>query len=138
MRKILISISIIGITAAIALSATTAYFSDTETSTGNSFNAGTLDLKISDHDEYPPKDGVSATWTMSNMLPGDIAYGFVILTNSGTIGADHMEISVENVITDPVHEESDIQYPTTSEMDNMDGNYKYEMEWRNKYFAPLR
>jgi len=46
MKRILISLSIIGIVSAIAIGATTAYFSDTETSTGNTFTAGSIDLKI--------------------------------------------------------------------------------------------
>jgi len=46
MKKIIISICTIGIVSAIAISSTVAYFSDVETSTGNTFSAGTLDLKI--------------------------------------------------------------------------------------------
>jgi len=46
MRKILVSLSIIAVVAAIAVGGTVAYFSDVETSAGNTFTAGTLDLKI--------------------------------------------------------------------------------------------
>ncbi len=46
MKKILISLSIVGAVAAIAIGATTAYFSDTETSTGNTIAAGTIDLAV--------------------------------------------------------------------------------------------
>ena len=48
MKKILISLSIIGVVAVIAIGATIAYFNDTETSTGNILVAGTMDLKV-DH-----------------------------------------------------------------------------------------
>jgi len=48
MRKILISLSIIGVVAAVAIGVTVALFSDTETSAGNIFTAGSLDLKV-DH-----------------------------------------------------------------------------------------
>ena len=47
-KKILISLSIIGIAAAVVVGGTIAYFNDTETSTGNIFVAGELDLKV-DH-----------------------------------------------------------------------------------------
>jgi len=47
-KKLLISLSIIGVVAAIGIGATIAYFNDVETSTGNVFTAGTLDLKV-DH-----------------------------------------------------------------------------------------
>lgn len=48
MRKILISLSIIGVVAVIAIGATVALFNDTETSAGNILTAGTMDLKV-DH-----------------------------------------------------------------------------------------
>jgi len=47
-KKILISLTVIGVVAAIAIGGTIAYFNDTETSTGNIFIAGALDLKV-DH-----------------------------------------------------------------------------------------
>jgi len=47
-KKILISISVIGVVAALAIGATVAFFNDTETSEGNIFTAGSIDLKV-DH-----------------------------------------------------------------------------------------
>jgi predicted ribosomally synthesized peptide with SipW-like signal peptide len=47
-KKLLISLSIIGVVAAVAIGATIAYYNDVETSTGNIFVAGTMDLKV-DH-----------------------------------------------------------------------------------------
>jgi len=55
MKKILISLSIIGAVAAIVSGVTYALFNDTETSTGNIFVAGTMDLKV-DH-KYAMYDG---------------------------------------------------------------------------------
>ena len=46
MKKILYSAGLIVFVAALALGATGAFFSDTETSTGNILQAGKLDLKI--------------------------------------------------------------------------------------------
>lgn len=48
MKKIIISLSIIGAVAVAATGATMALFNDTETSTGNVFTAGSIDLKV-DH-----------------------------------------------------------------------------------------
>jgi len=45
MKKILTSLSIIGVIAVIAIGETVAYFSDIETSIGNTFTAGTLDFR---------------------------------------------------------------------------------------------
>ncbi|MHA1355439.1 MAG: TasA family protein [Candidatus Heimdallarchaeota archaeon] len=47
-KKILISLTVIGVVAAIAIGGTIAYFNDTETSAGNIFVAGSIDLKV-DH-----------------------------------------------------------------------------------------
>jgi len=48
MKKIIISLGIIGVVAAAVIVGTIAYFNDTETSTGNIMVAGTMDLKV-DH-----------------------------------------------------------------------------------------
>jgi len=48
MKKIIISLSVIAAVAAIGIGVTVALFSDTETSAGNIFTAGTVDLKV-DH-----------------------------------------------------------------------------------------
>lgn len=44
MKKILMSLTTISAMAALVIDATSAYFSDSETSTGNTFIAGTIDL----------------------------------------------------------------------------------------------
>ncbi len=98
MKKILISISIIGIVAVIAIGGTIAYFSDTETSTGNTLTAGILDLKIKDGDESWG-DGVVGTWTAEDVKPGD-KYDFLVpmalLSKTyDSIGADHLEITCD-------------------------------------------
>ena len=54
-KKILISLSVIGAVAAIAIGGTIAYFSDVETSTGNTFTAGSLDLKVDNTCHYNGK-----------------------------------------------------------------------------------
>lgn len=51
MKKIWGSILTLGIVAALAVAATNAFFSDTETSVGNTFVAGAIDLKI-DNESY--------------------------------------------------------------------------------------
>ena len=51
MKKILISLAVVGAVGAIVAGATGAFFSDTETSTGNTFTAGAIDLTI-DNESY--------------------------------------------------------------------------------------
>ncbi|MCK4454095.1 SipW-dependent-type signal peptide-containing protein [Candidatus Parcubacteria bacterium] len=45
-KKIIVSLSVIAAVAAIAISGTVAYFSDTETSTGNTLTAGVIDIVV--------------------------------------------------------------------------------------------
>jgi predicted ribosomally synthesized peptide with SipW-like signal peptide len=109
--KLLNSLLIIAMAACLA-GATYAHFSDTEVSTGNTFASGTLDLKIKDQDENNYKDGVSETWTMSDMKPGDSVSGWVRLRNDGCMEADHLEINVTNTMIDPDGPESDSEENT--------------------------
>jgi Ca-activated chloride channel homolog len=51
MRRILLSLGMIVFVGAVAVGATGAFFNDTETSTGNTFAAGDIDLKI-DNESY--------------------------------------------------------------------------------------
>lgn len=91
MKKILLSLLTIAIVAVVAVGATHAWFSDTETSTGNTFTAGTLDLKTND------VDGVSHTYTLANMKPGDWDNaGQIVLKNAGTIKG-HAWYEIKNV-----------------------------------------
>jgi spore coat-associated protein N len=65
---------------------TWAYFSDVETSTGNTMAAGTLDLKTDD------VDGVTGTITLANMKPGDSTSGNITLKNSGSVDGATLDI----------------------------------------------
>jgi len=51
MKKILLSLGVIAVVAIVGVGATRAYFSDTVTSTGNTFTTGTLDLKVTNQDD---------------------------------------------------------------------------------------
>jgi predicted ribosomally synthesized peptide with SipW-like signal peptide len=85
---------------ALVAGGTYAYFSDTETSTDNTFTAGTLDLQLTDADETA-QDGVTASFTDANIVPGDsVGPSTITLINSGTVAADHADIKFTMVVTD--------------------------------------
>jgi len=98
MKKILTAIVLIGIVAMLAGAGLYAYFSDTETSSGNVFTAGVMDLN-------KPADAVIA---IDNAYPGytsDVYSIFVSMNDAvTTIDPDHMEIDVDtyNFIDSPV------------------------------------
>lgn len=114
MRRALLSVMAIGIVVMLAGAGALAYFSDTESSTGNTFTAGTMDLKIKDGDQ-DWSDGIGAEWTMTDMKPGDSDYGSVDLKNAGSIPADHLEITCDYTIDDPTGPESDEQEDTSAD-----------------------
>ncbi len=83
-KRILISLSVIGLVAAIAIGGTIAYFSDTETSVGNTFTAGTIDISLN------PKGG-QAVKTVSGDLdlkPSQTGWTRTVVTNIGTNPAE--------------------------------------------------
>lgn len=109
-RTITTSIMAIGLVAAMLSVGTFAYFSDTETSTGNTFVAGTLDLKVANGDEVFG-DGVTATWTMDDMVPGvTTVTATMSLMNSSSVSGNHVEIAFSHTIdeaTNPVESDTD-------------------------------
>lgn len=86
MLKIAKSLLTIVAVAAIAVGSTGAYFSDSETVSGNTFTAGTLDLTV--------QGPSSAIWAMGTMAPGQ-STGVQTLTvrNSGTVSG-HLALNI--------------------------------------------
>lgn len=78
-RRVLGGIATIGAASAAAGAGTMAYFSDTESSTGNTVSAGTLDLKADGG------DSAVTTVSVGNAAPGDSNSGSTTLKNSGSI-----------------------------------------------------
>ncbi|MFC1653666.1 TasA family protein [Patescibacteria group bacterium] len=104
MKKIVLSLAMISLVSYAAFNATMALFSDTETSTGNTFTAGSLDLDV---------DGNNGTntvkFTVSNMRPGNQPKGTYTLNNVGTLNGylDLESISVSNNENSCLEPESD-------------------------------
>src|SRR3989338_852898 len=62
MKKILLSLGMIVFVGAVVIGATGAFFSDTETSTGNTFAAGAIDLGVDNHSYYNGVLNDGTTW----------------------------------------------------------------------------
>jgi len=98
-KKIIISLSVIAAVAAIAIGGTIAYFSDTETSTGNTFTAGEIDLTV-DNTSYRSnnaggmvrQDGT--TWDLRD-LSGELFFNFTDL-KPGDLGEDTVSLHVNS------------------------------------------
>jgi len=125
MKQTLTAIVLIGVVAMLAGAGTYAYFSSTRTSTGNTFTAGTIgDLKTIDWDELTWRDGVTATWTATNMKPGDnFPFDMELVGLSrvvGTITPSSLQITCNyNVIEETPQTESDTDPHTNEHPDAM-------------------
>ena len=93
-RKIAMSVLVIAVATAMVTLGTFAYFSDSETSTGNTFGAGTLDLIV--NGENP----LSSAFAESNLYPGWSSTEPITVTNGGTIDGNTLTVSVQNLAND--------------------------------------
>jgi len=85
MSRILISFMTIALVGALIGGGVYAYFSDTETSTGNVFTAGTLNLALTDASD-DGTESETATWVFSDIAPGTPGGGArLTITNAGSM-----------------------------------------------------
>jgi len=101
MKRILLSLLILSATGALAFGVSRAFFSDTETSTGNTFTAGAIDLKVDNTSYYNGEsaDGKlalwpTATWTETD-LTGQLFFNFIDV-KPGDLGEDTVSLKVLN------------------------------------------
>jgi predicted ribosomally synthesized peptide with SipW-like signal peptide len=98
MSKIIISLMTIALVAALVGGGVYAYFNDTETSTGNVFTAGTLNLDLTD-DSDDGTESETATWVFSDMAPGATGGGArLTISNAGSLNGylDLSSVAVAN------------------------------------------
>lgn len=89
-RRVLGGIATVGIAAAAAGAGTFAAFSDTENSSGNTVQAGTLDLESAG----------SASFPMTGLVPGDSVAGTVTSTYSSNSSVSPIDVTVDLSITE--------------------------------------
>ncbi|TSC88184.1 MAG: hypothetical protein G01um101416_207 [Microgenomates group bacterium Gr01-1014_16] len=94
MRRPALGILIIVIGTVSILRLTSAFFSDTETSSDNTLQAGELDLKIDNTSYYNEASSSATTWPSDN-LPGHLFFDFNDL-KPGDRGEDTISLSVQN------------------------------------------
>ena len=90
MKKILMSLFTIGLVTSLAIGATQAQYSDTETSNDNTFTAGSLNLTLDGH------DGTNdVKWVVGPMVPGNQPKGTFHLANTGNVAG---YVDLENIV----------------------------------------
>ena len=95
MKKIITSLGMVVFVGALVVGATGAFFSDTETSIGNTFAAGDIDLKIDNTSYVTNKAGVLVaspqnTWTLAD-LTNQLFFSFADV-KPGDVGEDTISI----------------------------------------------
>ncbi|MBI5122896.1 hypothetical protein HZA75_03490 [Candidatus Roizmanbacteria bacterium] len=106
MKKILFSLFVIFIFIGLISGVTSAYFSDTVTSTGNTFTTGTLDLNLDGNNtnvvkfavtDIKPGDSETRTWEVNNVgnMNGYLDLHNLIQTHDPGISTEQ-ELTVEN------------------------------------------
>jgi len=96
MKKIIISLAIIGAVAGITFGITGAWWTDQGTSTNQSFHSGSLDLRLSNNGTSWGDD-VTQTWNVQNMVPGGTSYESTLyMKNNGSVNADYLKFTLKN------------------------------------------
>jgi hypothetical protein len=94
MPRILLSIFVVLAVTFAAVRYSTAFFSDTETSTNNVFAAGKLDLKIGNHSYYNGQESLNTTWDLKD-LTSELFFNFNDV-KPGDLGEDTIGIKVDD------------------------------------------
>ena len=102
-RRVLSGLGVIGAAGAASGAGTMALFSDTETSNGNSVQAGTLDLQTSSES--------TVSVPAAGLAPGETSSGSVDLEMGGSLSGNHVEVALGDVT------QSDNGSAATSEYD---------------------
>jgi spore coat-associated protein N len=82
MKAILMSLMVVALVGGLVGGGMFAYFSDTETSTGNTFTAGTIDISIN------PETQIISNGTQQEFKPCEWGYLTITVTNDGQNPAD--------------------------------------------------
>ena len=89
-KRLLISLIVIALSVAVIGAGTFAYYSDTETSKGNSFTAGSLDLQVESqgvwyNGDIVPSINAAFDAIVNNLKPGDAGVLTIPIKNSGSL-----------------------------------------------------
>ncbi len=95
-RRILFSLTMIAFAGAVVAGATGAFFSDTETSSGNTFTAGAIDLTIDSTATYNGNAWATSTWTMKNLVPTSDKFFNFSDVKPGDSGTNVISLHVSN------------------------------------------
>ena len=130
MAKLILSLSVIAAAAVVVVGATTAFFNDTETSTGNVFTAGSIDLTVDSFGAtYNSLDIETAgtTWTARDLT--DQKFFTFEDIKPGDYGTRHISVHADDnpawaclLVTNKEDEENDLNDAEEDAGDNTEGS----------------
>ncbi|MDD5590540.1 MAG: TasA family protein [Dehalococcoidales bacterium] len=124
-RKIIGMVAAISVVAVLLGTGTWALFSDTETSTGNVFTAGTIDLEVNDKN---PWDSAAVTTELDDLKPCMTGTVTIILDNVGT-NPFHVWKIIKTVSTaDGTTSEPETDEENGSPANDIDSVIRYSMD----------
>ena len=87
MKKIILSLAVIAMVAAVGTMATVSYFSDTDVSENNTFTAGNMEIYVNENGIYDNSTtGNGLPFNETNMSPGNSwGYNYAAVANKGSI-----------------------------------------------------
>lgn len=120
MKKIMLSLMTVAVVAGAAIWGTSAFFSDTETSTGNTFTAGAIDLTVSAHNWSANQDvnvaqgfkdfdatdwNEAAMFNFVDLKPGDMGGGYfdlnIVSNPAYACFASEITDTADNTVNEP-------------------------------------
>jgi len=111
-KKLIVSLAIMAIAGAAAIGGTMAYFSDTETSKGNTFTAGSLDLTVDSQCTY---NGVTSTqcgnWVLKIWTRPPTSFLTLPMSNPAT--RVRIPSACMSITTTPTAVSTSARWPTT-------------------------
>ncbi|MCK5044633.1 SipW-dependent-type signal peptide-containing protein [Candidatus Parcubacteria bacterium] len=122
-KKILISLLIIAGIASVATGITIAYFNDAETSTGNTFTAGSINIAVNGQD---PWQG-AGYFTISDMKPCDTHYKEFFIQN---VGENEVDVWKRFIVTETrggAHPEAELSEDPDDIINNIDSAIIYDL-----------
>ena len=117
MKKLFLGLITIAVVTGLMVGGALAYFNDTETSSSNTFEAGSLDLKVGGYDD----PYVETLFAVTDAVPGSTGFREVTIANTGTIdgnAAIRLNVTIDDdvTLTEPELALSDTMY--SGELDN--------------------
>lgn len=141
-KKILLSAMVVVGVGATVLAATNAFFSDTETSTGNTFTAGKLDLKVDSKCTY---NGLTSsqcgTWELKDLIPTSDKFFNFTDVKPGDYGENTISLHVDNndaymcLVIDNMHNDDNGLTEPESVLDTTGGLDQGELADSIHFFA---